>query len=149
VFFNLGVMQMESDLPSAIAAFERERALRPDNARNLAALAEALDRAGRLEEAERTYSAAEAAGLEHGPALYEHALCLERLERPPEELESMYRRVVAAQPSHADAWNNLGVALARQDRLDDAVTSWRRGLELSPEHSGILSNLRRAEQAPR
>jgi tetratricopeptide (TPR) repeat protein len=149
VHFNLGVMRMENnDVRSAIAAFERERALHPDNARNLAALAHALEREGRVEEAERAYSAAEEAGMEHGPALYRHALCLEQLERTPEELESMYRRVVAADPSHADAWNNLGVALARQGRLEEAVDSWQRGLEASPEHSGILSNLKRAEQAP-
>jgi cytochrome c-type biogenesis protein CcmH/NrfG len=146
VHFNLGLMQMEKgEVPAAIAAFQRERALDPGNERNLGALAEALERAGQVEEAERAYSAAEAAGLEYGPALYRHALCLERLERAPEELESMYRRVLDADPSHADAWNNLGVALARQERLEEAVVVWQRGLEASPGHSGMLSNLQRAE----
>jgi Flp pilus assembly protein TadD len=57
----------------------------------------------------------------------------------------MYRRVLDADPSHADAWNNLGVALARQERLEEAVVVWQRGLEASPGHSGMLSNLQRAE----
>jgi cytochrome c-type biogenesis protein CcmH/NrfG len=147
VHFNLGLMQMENgDVPSAIAAFERERALDPGNDRNLAALAEALERDGRLEEAEQAYSAAEAAGLEYGPALYQHALCMERLEREPEELASMYRRVLAVEPSRADAWNNLGVALARQGLLEEAVVVWDKGLEMSPTHSGILSNLKQAQE---
>jgi hypothetical protein len=146
VNFNLGVMEMENDdTPAAIAAFERERALDPGNERNLAALAEALERDGRLEEAEQAYSAAEAAGLEYGPALYRHALCMERLEREPEELESMYRRVLAIEPSHADAWNNLGVALARRGLLEEAVGVWNRGLEVSPGHPGMLSNLKRID----
>jgi tetratricopeptide (TPR) repeat protein len=142
---NLGTMYMElGDLPAAIAAFERERALDPDDARNLASLAQALDRAGRAEEAERTYSAAEAAGLEDAPALYNHALCLERLDRPAAEIEAMYRRAVAADPAFADAGNNLGVLLAREGRVEEAVEVWRRTLEAAPGHPRVLDNLERA-----
>ncbi|HMB67845.1 MAG TPA: tetratricopeptide repeat protein [bacterium] len=142
---NLGSMYMElGDVPAAIAAFERERQVDPDDARNLASLAQALDRAGRTEEAERTYSEAEALGLEDAPALYNHALCLERLDRPAAEIEAMYRRALAADAAFADAGNNLGVLLARQGRLEEAVDVWRRTLEAAPGHPRLLDNLDRA-----
>lgn len=144
---NLGSMYMElGDVPAAIAAFEREREVDPDDARNLASLAQALDRAGRTAEAERTYTDAEALGLEDAPALYNHALCLERLDRPAAEIEAMYRRAVAADPAFADAGNNLGVLLARLGRMEEAVDVWRRTLEASPGHPRVLDNLERAKR---
>lgn len=144
---NLGSMYMElGEVEPAIGAFERERALDPDDARNLASLAQALDRAGRTEEAEQVYTEAEAGGLEDAPALYNHALILERLNRPAAEAEAMYRRAVAADPSFADAWNNLGVLLARQGRLEEAVEVWGRALEVAPGHPRVLDNLERANR---
>ena len=41
----------------------------------------------------------------------------------------------------ADAWNNLGVALGRQDKLDEAATCYRQSLKLQPDNVNALNNL--------
>jgi len=144
---NLGTMYMEMGNPAAaVQAFERERALDPGDAKNLASLAQALDRTGQLEEAAAAYEAAEAAGLEDAPVLYNHALCLERLGRDSAEIEGLYRRAVAADSTFADAWNNLGVLKAREGDLDEAVRCWQRTLEVRPGHARALDNLERARR---
>ncbi|NNE43618.1 MAG: hypothetical protein HKN12_05380, partial [Gemmatimonadetes bacterium] len=66
---NLGTMYMETGDPAAaITAFEAERAADPTDAKNLASLAQALQRVGRTEEAAARYAEAESLGLEDAPA---------------------------------------------------------------------------------
>src|SRR5206468_8023080 len=43
--------------------------------------------------------------------------------------------------SHADSHNNLGVARKEQGRIEDALASYRRALELKPTHAEALNNL--------
>jgi tetratricopeptide (TPR) repeat protein len=144
---NLGTMYLElGNAAAAVEAFRREQALDPGDGRNLASMAQALEKLGRTEEAERAYAAAEAAGLEDAPALYNHALCLERLGRGSEDVEAMYRRAVAQDSTFADAWNNLGVLLARAGRLPEAVPMWERALAARPDHPRASENLQRARQ---
>jgi Flp pilus assembly protein TadD len=144
---NLGTLYMEvGNLPAAIKAFEAERAIDPGDAKNLASLAQALQRVGRTAEAEGMYARAEALGLEDAPALYNHALCVERLERSPAEAEALYRRAVIADPEFADAWNNLGVLLARDGRLEDAVPMWEKAVRFRPDFTRAHENLERARQ---
>ncbi len=141
---NLGTMYMSrGQVADAVQAFRREIALDPGDGRAHASLAQGLDRSGNLPEAEREYAAAEAAGLEDAPALYNHALCLERLERE-EEASGLYRRAIAADSSFVDAWNNLGVFHARSGRLDEAIRHWEKTLQLQPDHTRALDNLERA-----
>jgi protein O-GlcNAc transferase len=143
---NLGTMYMSrGDVPAAISAFERERALDPGDGRNLASLAQALVKSGRLEEGEEAYSEAERTGLRDAPALYNHGVLLERLDRAG-EAEEAYRRAVEADSTFVDAWNNLGVVLARSGRIAEAAPCWERVLELAPGHERALSNLERARK---
>src|SRR5215831_15396415 len=39
--------------------------------------------------------------------------------------EACYRQVLASQPNHAAAHSNLGIALAGQGKLDEAVAAFR------------------------
>jgi Flp pilus assembly protein TadD len=133
------------DVPGAIRHFERERRLDPADGENLASLALAYSRADRPEEAERTYRAAEKAGLEDAPVLYNHGVCLERLGRPS-DAESLYRRAIAADSTFADAWNNLGVLSARAGRIEEAISLWRKTLEMRPGDERALDNLERARR---
>ena len=54
------------------------------------------------------------------------------------------RVVVRARPGDADAWNNLGSALAMQGNLAEAVRSFERALAVEPAHAAALANLARA-----
>jgi len=49
-------------------------------------------------------------------------------------------------PQFEKAENNLGVALARQGKLEEALVAFQRGLELSPDNEAILTNLVRTDQ---
>jgi len=143
---NLGTMYMSGgDFPAAVQAFERERALDPEDGRNLASLAQALVKMERLEEGQAAYAESERVGLRDAPALYNHGVLLERLDRM-EEAEAAYRRAVETDSTFVDAWNNLGVVLARSDRIADAVPCWERVVELAPGHERARSNLERARR---
>jgi tetratricopeptide (TPR) repeat protein len=59
-----------------------------------------------------------------------------------QEAERVLRVAVETNPSHADAWFNLGNVYLRQPaRYDEASRCFARALELAPEHVGARSNL--------
>ncbi len=47
----------------------------------------------------------------------------------------MWRQVLAQRPDNARAWTNLGLALSRSSRTDEALEAWRRASEIDPESS--------------
>jgi len=49
-------------------------------------------------------------------------------------------------PAYAEAHNNLGVALARQGRLDDAIVHFSESVRLEPNYSQARANLELALQ---
>lgn len=56
-----------------------------------------------------------------------------------------YREFLAAHPENADAWNGLGIAQIREERLEDAIASFRAAVRASPGDSRFAQNLERAE----
>jgi tetratricopeptide (TPR) repeat protein len=50
-------------------------------------------------------------------------------------------KAVELEPAYADAFNNLGNALQKQGRLDDAIAAYRRALAIQPGFAGALANL--------
>ena len=44
----------------------------------------------------------------------------------------LFRQALGQDPSYACAHHNLGVALSEEDRLDEAVTSFRKAIRLRP-----------------
>jgi predicted O-linked N-acetylglucosamine transferase (SPINDLY family) len=59
----------------------------------------------------------------------------------PQEAERLYRQVLALEPRHAQAWHNLGVALAHQGRVQEAMASFQQTLALEPNFPEALFNL--------
>jgi tetratricopeptide (TPR) repeat protein len=51
------------------------------------------------------------------------------------------QRATELDPSHADAWNNLGTALHAANRPDDAETAYRRSLAVTPDYPWTICNL--------
>ena len=73
--------------------------------------------------------------------LYDHALLAEQLDRL-DVMEAELRRLIAARPNDAQAYNALGYSLAdRNQRLDEALALIRKARELSPEDGFILDSL--------
>jgi Flp pilus assembly protein TadD len=52
-----------------------------------------------------------------------------------------FRAAAAIEPMNPDAHNNLGAALAREGRFAEAEQSFRRAIELAPDHEGARRNL--------
>jgi Flp pilus assembly protein TadD len=71
---------------------------------------------------------------------FQHALGLHRAGRV-EEAEAAYRQVVRMSPGHADAWQLLGVLLARSRRPRDGAEAMRRSLELNGRQPRVAANL--------
>ncbi|WP_395715169.1 tetratricopeptide repeat protein [Reyranella sp.] len=58
------------------------------------------------------------------------------------EAEHRYRQILAANHhAYPEAHMNLGYALLQQGRLEEAVTSYRKTLELAPNNAEVLLNL--------
>lgn len=57
------------------------------------------------------------------------------------EAEAGYRRVLAAQPGHADAAFNLGVALRALGKLDGAIAAYRQAIGVTPDYPEAHYNL--------
>ena len=56
--------------------------------------------------------------------------------------ERAFRRAIAAEPARAEAWNNLGYALWRQGRRQQALQAIARALQLAPGEPEYLDSLR-------
>jgi tetratricopeptide (TPR) repeat protein len=52
-----------------------------------------------------------------------------------------YRKVLAIKPDHAQAHNNLGIALDQLGKPDEAVASYRKALEIKPDLAEAHANL--------
>ena len=62
----------------------------------------------------------------------------------PEDLahaEENFRRALMSNQRYADAFNNLGIILAREGKLDEAVIAHRRGLEVRIDRASDHNNL--------
>ncbi|MCC7049420.1 MAG: methyltransferase domain-containing protein [Alphaproteobacteria bacterium] len=58
-----------------------------------------------------------------------------------------YRRIVKANPAHAEAQHNLGVALRASGRGEEALAAYRRAIELRPGYAGAHHHLAQALDA--
>ena len=57
-----------------------------------------------------------------------------------EEAERSLRRIVEDYPQLVEAWNNLGIALLRQRKIDGARTAFDRAISLDPAYPAALQN---------
>ena len=57
------------------------------------------------------------------------------------EAEDSYRQILATDPTHAGAWNHLGVVAAQTGMIEAAIECIRRAIELKPEYAEAYVNL--------
>lgn len=56
------------------------------------------------------------------------------------QAETYFRKVLAIEPSHATALNNLGVVLKDMDRLNESLECYQKILQVTPNTMEVLSN---------
>lgn len=117
--------------PQAVAA--------PEQGPKLVALAEGLRREGKLAEAAVAYGQALEAGAEAVPTLLQLGAVRAELEEFP-AAEQAFRRLVALDPAHADAWCMLGIVAKDCRRFDEAIKHFDRALALHPDFSEAWFN---------
>jgi superkiller protein 3 len=57
------------------------------------------------------------------------------------EAEAIWREVIQRNPKNAIAYNNLGIALANQQKLDAAIAAYRTAIQLDPKYAAVYYNL--------
>ncbi|MGJ5634450.1 tetratricopeptide repeat protein [Nostoc sp. CALU 1950] len=57
------------------------------------------------------------------------------------EAETQLRKAIKLNPNDADAYNNLGVVLSKQNKLEEAETQLRKAIELNPNFADAYNNL--------
>jgi tetratricopeptide (TPR) repeat protein len=115
-------------------------AARPQSAWAHGAMAYALQRQDRLDEAIEEWREAirlrsrySAAHISLGIAVYD--------QKKFDEAIASYRRAIELEPKNAAAHNNLGNALNEQGKPDEAIAEYRRAMEIDPKHALAHSNL--------
>jgi tetratricopeptide (TPR) repeat protein len=95
--------------------------------------------AGRLADARKGYEAVLALGAD---VMAEHYLgVLDMQKGRPHEGENRIRAALAQRDDVPDFFNNLGLCLRAQGRLEEAVAEYRKALNLHPAYAPAWSNL--------
>ena len=137
---TLGELRLRTGQPAeAVSAFQRALSLRPNDYEAMLGLARAHDASGDVANAERMYRRAiqlqpsywfgysKFAGFHFNRGQYAQAA-------------EMFRRVTELAPDSARAFSNLGATYHQMDRLEDALTAYRKSLGIEPT-SMAYSNL--------
>jgi tetratricopeptide (TPR) repeat protein len=117
--------------------------VRADPALGWVAVAAALERDGRHEEALALTDRAIAASPGIAGAHQNRAVSLLALGRSEEALAAA-REAARLDPDLAPAWQTQGAVLARAGQIAEALPAFRRAAELAPSDAGVLVNLARA-----
>ena len=117
-----GIRLAESgDLPGAIAAHEAALARDGSLALAHANLISLYGKSGDLTKADEHYRALASIGVDLSSAHYDYGVLLGMREKW-DLAEQAYRRALAAEPTYANAHNNLGQILERQRNLEAAAS---------------------------
>jgi Tfp pilus assembly protein PilF len=95
-------------------------------------LAQQLQSAGKLAEAENVYRQILALAPDNVMVLNLLGICLGEADRLP-EARDVFQRAVEIDPNHIDAWANLSLACEKLEDWDRAIAARRRTLEIRPD----------------
>jgi len=136
--FNLaGAYMAQGDYQQAIATYQREEAVLPNDPRALTALGVAYEKAGDVQRARESYEKAIDLSGEQIDARFN----LGRLELNHDDAaqaETQFRAILAQQPDDAGAHSGLGLALLKEQEPEAAQAEFARSLALNPEDPSAL-----------
>ena len=130
----------QGQLDAALALAEQLLVDEPDNLGAYMAAATALERAGRVDEAERTLREA----LDHHPNRFVVYARLARMRRAVGDRDGeirIYREVLAEYPGHYGTLVSLGEAQIAQNDIEGAIASYREIAERYPDDLQVVRRL--------
>jgi Flp pilus assembly protein TadD len=137
---NLGLHYLgQGKYDSALHEFDETLRLNPSSAKGYFNRGLALAKAGRPDQAITSYRKGLAL-RPNDPTALAHLAELLANHGAFTEAEAHYRHALGLVP-HPDLYNSLGIVLARQSRLADAVSAFREALALDPRHEDARANL--------
>lgn len=60
---------------------------------------------------------------------------------------TVYQKQIETNPVHATAWNNIGLALYKQEKLNEALAAFQEQVRAKPDHKNAWHNMGRVLQA--
>lgn len=111
----------------------------PAKARVYHSLGDAQLRAGDAASAATAYQQAIERDNHYAPAY--NNLGLLRLGQSSAEAEALFKQAIAAEPEFVSAYANLGVALARQNKIPEAITAYEAAIRFNPSAVNAYYNL--------
>lgn len=138
------VHEVREDWTRAREAYEKSLSLSPGHAGRELGLANALRRMGEFERAIEHYRQSVKLAPAHWLAWMDLGTALMRTEPPDNEgAEDCFREVIRLTPGQGIGYNCLGVALAMEDRYDEARDALQRAVSLDPAQAAAWYNLAR------
>ena len=135
------VLAVEGRAPEiTLQAFETALRMEPDFADGHYGFANALVKAGKVEEAIGQYEQALRLKPDYAEAHYYLGVVLEAVGRPQDAIRH-YEEAVRSKPDFTDAQVSFGVALARAGRVPEAMGHWERALRVKPDNAEAHFNL--------
>jgi tetratricopeptide (TPR) repeat protein len=135
-------LEADGNFAASLSLLWEAAGLAPRDAEIQNRLGEALERIGALDAAVSAYRTALAAKPDFQKASNNLILALVKVGKGEEAVERARARV-SADPKDADRHFTLGLAQSEQN-IDDAIGSFRRTLDLAPQHTLARYNLARA-----
>jgi len=112
----------------------------PDQIQRMLQSAAALQKAGRLAEAQAALREVLNRHPDHPAAVHLLGIVAGRLGQTAESVQ-LLRRAVRLQPHSAQAHNNLAFALRLSNSADEAITEFNRAIQIRPDFAEAHSNL--------
>ena len=134
----------------AFAALERALSIDPNDAEANQSMAKVYERQGRLPDAEASFQKALALAPESLLIRDSYANFLSRQSRF-EDAVRQWRTVIRAAPDHFGALVNLGSALTELGKISEAITMYKRSIEIRPTYmawSNLGTAYTRAKRYP-
>ena len=119
---------------AAIAAFLEARKDEPEDLKINFSLAEAYEKAGRLEEAEAVYDKLAAINPAEAKVYYSQAVRMYDTAGEFEKAVGPARKIVDLEPENEMNLYNLGLMYFKLQKYDEAVEAFRRCLEVRPDY---------------
>lgn len=142
ILLSLATMQRAAQAyEPALVCYERALTLRPQSSVALYGKGTTLQRMGRTREAIAALRLAVALAPDHAQAHLNLADLLRESDGADAAAETHYRQAIAATPALAAAHYGLGIALYRQDRLQEARDSFAQAVACREDFVPALYNL--------